>query len=75
MPVSADRRAQLAGVPANQRANAGEFDPEGCCGRTGFIRLTGLTCNAAGVSEVSDMYQTLADAGSWTSRLRTGLAI
>jgi hypothetical protein len=28
MPVSADRRAQLAGVPANQRANAGEFDPE-----------------------------------------------
>jgi hypothetical protein len=28
MPISADRRAQLAGVPANQRANAGEFDPE-----------------------------------------------
>jgi hypothetical protein len=27
-PISADRRAQLAGVPANQRANAGEFDPE-----------------------------------------------
>jgi hypothetical protein len=27
-PISADRRAQLAGVPVNQRANAGEFDPE-----------------------------------------------
>lgn len=28
MPISADRRAQLAGVPEAQRANAGEFDPE-----------------------------------------------
>jgi hypothetical protein len=27
-PLSADRRAQLAGVPVNQRANTGEFDPE-----------------------------------------------
>jgi hypothetical protein len=28
MPISQERRAQLAGVPAAQRANAGEFDPE-----------------------------------------------